>query len=129
MGVLPAQPNAVPDPSPAPSPERFERPQTFIELISDLTRRRCEAKTLLIIVAGLMGIVMASVAFVVVCFIVVAMAAKGIKIGSLSSPRTVFPAGIGAGSILAFLASRVRRWLVRLLRKLAKDDRADPPGS
>ncbi|HEX3955400.1 MAG TPA: hypothetical protein VHZ03_02080 [Trebonia sp.] len=76
-----------------------------------------------------MGIVMASMAFVVICFVVVAAAAKGLKIGSIGSPRTVFPVGIGAGSVLAFLVSRARRWLMRLLRKLAKVDRTDSPDS
>lgn len=125
----PALPDPALDPSPTSSQEPFERPQTFIGLISDLTRRRREAKTLLIMVAGLVGIVMASMAFVVICFVVVAAAAKGLKIGSIGSPRTVFPVGIGAGSVLAFLVSRARRWLMRLLRKLAKVDRTDSPDS
>jgi hypothetical protein len=105
---------SAPDSQPPQSPERpFERPDKLIGLLSDLTRDRKQGYTFLIITGGVLIMVM-------VCFVggswAIAEASKGFK----GFPLRAVVAGVPSAAFMAFLTSRIVRWIKRIVQWIKK---------
>lgn len=126
-------PSALPGPTevpqePAPQ-SAFQRPDTVIGLLSDLSRNPGEAETFLVIARGLMRTVTVYLVIGASCVFVVTHALKGIKVEG-STLRTALPYGMAAAaSFLAYLVNRAWRWMRKKFGKAAKTGRTDPAES
>jgi hypothetical protein len=99
-----------PPPEPSPRPELSpDRPSTFIELFSDLSKSRNQAATFLMTVGGVL--VIATFCVAGICVVMVE-AAKGVK----GVPLYVLPAGISGASLLTLITTI----LTRLVRRLGR---------
>lgn len=104
------------------SPNSFERPDNIIGLVSDITRDRNQGYTFLIVAGGILIIV-------TVCFAGGIWAILEASRGSKGIPLSAVLAGVPGASMLAFLASRVKRWIVKLKRGLRKPPSGARTGS
>jgi hypothetical protein len=114
---LPSALDIQPDP---PSPPPFERPDSVIGLVSDMIRDQKQGYTFLIIAGGLL-IILAACCGVVIWVMGASKGFNGIPI-----PAVI--AGLPGASLLAFLTSRVVRWIKRRLRTSANGGRPDSSG-
>jgi hypothetical protein len=102
--TLPSAPDSQP---PQPPEQPFERPEKFIELLSDLTRNREQGYTFLIIAGGVL-------IMVTICLVggfwAISEASKGFK----GLPLRAVLAGVPSAGFLAFLTSRIVRWIKKI---------------
>lgn len=120
---VPSSTQASPQPAESPAAPPFERPDNVIGLLSDVTRNPSQARTLVVVVGAILGIVTGCVALLFGSFaiVVAAKGAKGVPLGAILS------VGIPGASAVAFAVSRLlRRIFRRLVRKLTKGDPAGP---
>jgi hypothetical protein len=112
---------SAPDIPPAPySPPPFERPNNVVGLVSDMIRDQKQGYMFLIITGGLLIILAA-------CYGVVIWV-MGASKGPNGIPIPAVIAGLPGAPLLAFLTSRVVRWIKRRLRTPTNDGRSDSSG-
>jgi hypothetical protein len=106
----------------SPPPQRSpQRPDNVIGLVSDIISDRSKGYNFLIVVAGVLIISTACFAGGVLA---IAEAFKGLK----GVPLPAVLAGVPGASILAYLANRLRRWIVKTKRWFTKPTNGDRDG-